>query len=115
MVKSVHTLSNGSAGARSIALIISGQGTPFSRYRATGFMKRLGLVSTQLPTHRCKKASQPRSGGIASNKVCADGEIVGYITGYYSQTRPHQHNGGLPPNKAEEIYWNSSKSAAKIT
>ena len=61
MVKSVHTLSNGSAGARSIAQMVSGQGLPLSRYRARGFMRRLGLVSTQLPTHRYKKASQPHS------------------------------------------------------
>jgi putative transposase len=41
--------------------------------------------------------------------------IVNYITGYYGQTRRHQHNGGLPPNEAEELYWNSSKSVANIT
>jgi putative transposase len=61
MVKSVHTQSNGSAGARSIAQMVSGQGIPLSRYRARGAMRRLGLVSTQLPTHRYKKASQPHS------------------------------------------------------
>jgi len=38
-----------------------------------------------------------------------------YITGYYSQFRPHQHNGGLSPNKTEELFYNSSKPAAKIT
>jgi len=38
-----------------------------------------------------------------------------YMTGYYSQFRPHQHNGGLSPNKAEELLYNSSKSAVKIT
>ena len=27
--------------------------------------------------------------------------ITRYIVVYYSQHRPHQHNGGLPPNKAE--------------
>ena len=27
--------------------------------------------------------------------------ITQYIVGYYSEHRPHQHNGGLPPNKAE--------------
>ncbi|MFT4799907.1 MAG: putative transposase [Candidatus Azotimanducaceae bacterium] len=47
--------------------------------------------------------------------VDAQRSIVDYITGYYSQTRPHQHNGGLPPNKAEEMYWNSSKSEAETT
>lgn len=245
MVKSAHTLSNGSAGARSIALIVSEQGTPLSRYRATGFMRRLGLVSTQLPTHRYKKASQPHTnipntldreftparpnqtwcgdvtyiwtgrrwsylavvldlyarkpvGWALSNSPnselttkalamayesrnrprgvlfhsdqgshytslkfrqqvwryrmkqsmsrrgnCWDNSpmerffrslktewvpeagyqslpearrsIIGYMTGYYSLHRPHQHNGGLPPKRAEEIYWNSSKTAANIT
>ena len=242
MVKSAHTLSNGSAGARSIALMVSEQGMPLSRYRAAGFMKRLGLVSTQLPRHRYKKASQPHIsipntlernfsptspnqvwcgdvtyiwtghrwsylavvldlysrkpvGWAISNSPnselttkalakayesrnrpedvmfhsdqgshytslkfrqqvwrfrmtqsmsrrgnCWDNSpmerffrslktewvpeigypsfaqaqrmIVSYMVGYYSQTRPHQHNGGHPPNKAEELYWNSSKSVA---
>jgi len=35
--------------------------------------------------------------------VHAQRSIVGYITGYCSQMRPHQHNGGLPPNKAAKI------------
>ena len=41
--------------------------------------------------------------------------IYEYITGYYNQYRPHQHNGGLSPNKAEEIFEVSSKTAANIT
>ena len=41
--------------------------------------------------------------------------IANYITGYYGQIRPHQHNDGLAPNKAEEIYFNSSKSATSFT
>ena len=245
LVKSAHKISNGSAGARSIAHIVTGQGTPLSRYRAAGFMNRLGLVSTQLPKHRYKKASQPH-GGIANvlcrkfspaapNQVwCGDvtyiwsgqrwsylavvldlyarkpigwalsnspdsqltakaltvayetrgkpedvmfhsdqgshytsikfrqylwryqinqsmsrrgncwdnapmerffrslktewipengyrslteaqRSIFEYITGYYNPVRPHQHNGGLPPNKTEELFWNSSNHAANIT
>lgn len=245
MVKSAHKLSNDSAGARTIASIVSAQGVPLSRYRAGGFMKRLGLVSTQLPTHRYKKAtrvhvsipntldraftpnkpnqvwcgdvtyvwtgkcwsylavvldlyarkpvgwalstspnseltakaltmayqcrhqpegvlfhsdqgshytslkfrqyvwryrmnqSMSRRGNCWDNSPMerffrslktewipeigyqsfddARRSIMGYINGYYSQTRPHQHNDGLTPNKAEEIYWSSSKSAANIT
>jgi len=61
MVKSAHKLSNGSAGACSIADIVTNQGVLISRYRAKGFMKQLGLVSTQLPTHQYRKASQPHS------------------------------------------------------
>ena len=245
MVRSAHKISNGSAGARSIAHIVSGLGTPLSRYRARGFMQRLGLVSTQLPKHKYKKMPQAHScipntlnrefQSTAPNQVwCGDvtyiwtgqrwsylavvldlyarktigwalsnspdsrltakaltmayetrnrpenvlfhsdqgsnytsikfrqylwryrinqsmsrrgncwdnapmerffrslktewvpdmgyrsfaeaqRSIFDYITGYYNQLRPHQHNGGLPPNKAEGIFWDSSKPAAKFT
>lgn len=59
MIKTMHTLSNGSAGARSIADMVTTQGIPLSRYRAGRRMKRLGLVSNQVPAHRYKKANQP--------------------------------------------------------
>jgi len=50
-----------------------------------------------------------------SNQDEAKQEITNYIVGYYSQTRPHQHNGKISPNKAEEIYWNDYKTVAKLT
>jgi len=31
--------------------------------------------------------------------------VINYIIGYYSQVRPHQHNGGLSPNAAEQKFW----------
>ena len=52
---------------------------------------------------------------MAEAKGSIPGYIKGYITGYYSQVRPHQNDARLPPNKAEDIYWKSSKTAAKIT
>jgi len=58
-VVEAHTASNGSAGARSIAGIVTQAGTPLSRYRASRRMKQLGLVSTQPPSHAYKKADQP--------------------------------------------------------
>ena len=245
LVKTAHNLSQGSAGARSIADMVSGFGVPLSRYRARGFMKRLGLVSTQLSAHKYKKATQPHTNipnildrqfsPTAPNQVwCGDvtyvwtgqrwsylatvldlyaRKVVGwslsnspnsqltakaltmayetrgkpqgvlfhsdqgshytsikfgqylwryqikqsmsrrgncwdnapmerffrslktewvpeigyrsfaeaqrsifdYITGYYNQFRPHQHNAGLAPNKTEGFFWNSSKSVANIT
>ncbi len=245
MVRAAHTLSNGSAGARTIAHMVSQQGVPLSRYRAAGFMRRLDLESSQPPTHRYKKAVQPHSTipntlnrqfnvGAPDRVWCGDvtyiwtgrcwsylsvvldlfarkpvgwalsdspdseltskaltmayesrgrpegvlfhsdqgchytslkfrqhvwrfrmkqsmsrrgncwdnapmerffrslktewmpkmgypsiddarQSIAKYITGYYSDYRPHQHNGGLPPNKAEVLYFNSSKSVTKIT
>ena len=41
--------------------------------------------------------------------------IVKYLIGYYSQLRPHQHNGGMSPNQAEANYWNNYKLVASFT
>lgn len=41
--------------------------------------------------------------------------IVNYLIGYYSQLRPHQHNGSVSPNQAEEKYWANYKSVASFT
>ncbi|HAS8165279.1 TPA: IS3 family transposase, partial [Vibrio vulnificus] len=58
LVSEAHTASNGSAGARTIADIVTNQGVKLSRYRATKLMKTLGLVSCQEPKHCYRKASQ---------------------------------------------------------
>lgn len=58
LIKEVHTASNGSAGARSIADMVTAQGVKLTRYRASKIMKLLGLVSCQAPKHRYRKASQ---------------------------------------------------------
>jgi putative transposase len=57
-VRSAHKDSNGSAGARTVATIVTNRGTPLSRYRAGRMMKELELVSCQLPSHRYRKAKQ---------------------------------------------------------
>lgn len=58
MVRRIHAESNGSAGARTIAQVSTDRDVPLSRYRATGLMEKLGLVSCQLPKHNYKKAVQ---------------------------------------------------------
>ncbi|MDM1715676.1 IS3 family transposase [Thiopseudomonas alkaliphila] len=55
-VKELFDESEGSAGARSIAQMATGQGVPLSRYRASRLMKKLGLISCQIPGHTYKKA-----------------------------------------------------------
>ncbi len=245
LVKAAHKVSNGSAGARTVATIVTQSGTPLSRYRAGRRMKLLGLESTQMPSHKYKKAEQPHvdipnlldrefdvqqpntawSGDITyiwtgarwaylavvldlfarkpvgwalslspdtalvkkaltmayesreepegvlfhSDQGCqytslgfrqllwryrmeqslsrrgncwdnapterffrslktewvpetgyqnfpaAKQSISDYIIGYYSQVRPHQSNGGLPPNVAEQNYWNAQMTVAKST
>ena len=57
-VKQAHQLSNGSAGARTVATLVTATGMPLSRYRAARRMKLLGLVSNQQPKHHYKKARQ---------------------------------------------------------
>ena len=56
-VKSAHQASRGSAGARTIAAMVSAKGMALSRYRASKMMKTLGLVSCQVKAHRYKKSS----------------------------------------------------------
>lgn len=41
--------------------------------------------------------------------------IVKYLIGYYSQLRPHQHNGGMSPNMAEQKYWINYKPVASFS
>ncbi|MDO2083244.1 hypothetical protein Q2433_24945, partial [Escherichia coli] len=31
--------------------------------------------------------------------------ITDYIVGFYSALRPHEYNGGFPPNESENRYW----------
>jgi putative transposase len=58
IVKVMHRESSGSAGARTIATISAAKGHVLSRYRATRIMKRLDIVSCQLPKHAYRKAAQ---------------------------------------------------------
>ena len=45
----------------------------------------------------------------------AKSRIIDYVVGYYSQFRPHAHNDGLSPMVAEQRYWDTQKTVAKIT
>ncbi len=54
MVKYAHELSNGSAGARTVATNSTTEGLPMSRYAARKHMQDLNLVSCQLLKHRYK-------------------------------------------------------------
>ncbi|MDE9252998.1 hypothetical protein PZY28_28620, partial [Klebsiella pneumoniae] len=41
-------------------------------------------------------------------------QITDYIVGYYSALRPHEYNGGLPPNESENRYWKNSNAVASF-
>ena len=53
-VKAAHEIGGGSAGARTIATMVSKEGEKLSRYRAGKAMKRAGIVSCQPPKHNYK-------------------------------------------------------------
>ncbi|MBY7903858.1 IS3 family transposase, partial [Vibrio fluvialis] len=69
---------NGSAGARSIADMVTAQGIKLTRYRASKIMKLLGLVSCQTPKHRYRKASQEHV------------EIPNHLSRQFAVTAPNQ-------------------------
>jgi len=56
--RAAYEESSGSAGARTIAGIVSARGMPLSRYRASKLMKALKLVSCQFPNHSYRKVNQ---------------------------------------------------------
>ncbi|WP_421865984.1 IS3 family transposase [Motiliproteus sp.] len=58
MVRAAHQLSGGSAGARTVASIVTQRGVALSRYVASKLMKELRLVSNQLPKHAYKRADK---------------------------------------------------------
>ncbi len=78
LIKEVHTASNGSAGARSIADMVTAQGVKLTRYRASKVMKLLGLVSYQTLKHRYRKTSQEHV------------EIPNHLSRQFAVTAPDQ-------------------------
>ncbi|MBE8597090.1 IS3 family transposase [Xenorhabdus sp. BG5] len=58
LVRAAFTQSQGSAGARSIANMVTREGIPLGRWRAGKLMAELGLVSRQPPTHRYSRQEQ---------------------------------------------------------
>ena len=57
-VKELFSVSNGSAGSRSIATMATAQGVKMSRYLAAKCMDKLGFVSCQQPSHAYKKSGR---------------------------------------------------------
>ncbi len=87
------------------------------RYQIKQSMSRRGNCWDNAPMERffrsLKSEWMPQRGYQSFND--AKTAIIGYIIGYYSQVRPHQHNEGLTPNLAEKKYWIEYNTVAKIT
>lgn len=78
LVREVYRESNGSAGARSIAAMVTTKGIKLSRWRATKLMNALNIISCQRPGHRYKKASKEHI------------EIPNYLDRQFAVTEPNQ-------------------------
>jgi len=87
------------------------------RYQVKQSMSRRGNCWDNAPTERFFRSLKtewiPETGYQSFEQ--AKSAIWNYIIGYYSQVRPHSHNDGLSPNKAEKRYWVNSKTVAKFT
>ena len=87
------------------------------RYQIRQSMSRRGNCWDNAPMERffrsLKKEWIPTIGYRSFNETKID--ITKYIIGYYSQVRPHQHNGGLTPNESEKRYWLNYKTVANLT
>lgn len=87
------------------------------RYKIKQSMSRRGNCWDNAPMERFFRSLKvewvPKAG--YQSLVEAQQSIANYITRYYSAVRPHTHNNGLAPNKAEENYWDASKTVASFT
>lgn len=77
-------------------------------------MSRRGNCQDNSPIERffrnLKNEWVPVTGYISFSEAAH--AITGYIVGYYSELRPHEYNGGLPPNESENRYRKNAKTVA---
>ncbi|EEV8755883.1 IS3 family transposase [Escherichia coli] len=77
------------------------------RYRIRQSMSRRGNCWDNSPMERSFRSLKnewvPATGYVSFSDAAH--AITDYIVGYYSALRPHEYNGGLPPNESENRYW----------
>ncbi|GEM_PF-2530044 len=126
LVKKALTLAFESRGKPKGVMFHSDQGCQYTslsfrqqlwRYQMTQSMSRRGNCWDNSPMERFFRSLKtewvPEAGYPSAEE--AKQAITDYIIGYYSQVRPHTHNGGLAPNSANAQYWNDYKTVAKKT
>ncbi|WP_408064683.1 IS3 family transposase [Yersinia pseudotuberculosis] len=86
------------------------------RYRIKQSMSRRGNCWDNSPMERffrsLKNEWVPVTGYVSFSDAAH--AITDYIVGYYSALRPHEYNGGLPPNESENRYWKNSNTVASF-
>ncbi|MCQ8986380.1 IS3 family transposase, partial [Escherichia albertii] len=80
------------------------------RYQIRQSMSRCGNCRDNSPMERffrsLKNEWMPVVGYVSFSEAAH--AITDYIVGYYSVLRPHEYNGGLPPNESENRHWKNS-------
>ncbi|HHQ9040160.1 IS3 family transposase [Escherichia coli] len=86
------------------------------RYRIRQSMSRRGNCWDNSPMERSFRSLKnewvPATGYVSFSDAAH--AITDYIVGYYSALRPHEYNGGLPPNESENRYWKNSNAVASF-
>lgn len=86
------------------------------RYQIRQSMSRRGNCWDNSPMERffrsLKNEWVPVVGYVSFSEAAH--AITDYIVGYYSALRPHEYNGGLPPNESENRYWKNSNAVASF-
>ncbi|MSG15927.1 IS3 family transposase [Escherichia coli] len=87
------------------------------RYQIRQSMSRRGNCWDNSPMERffrsLKNEWMPVVGYVSFSEAAH--AITDYIVGYYSALRPHEYNGGLPPNESENRYWKNSNAEASFS
>ncbi|UUL21450.1 IS3 family transposase (plasmid) [Escherichia albertii] len=87
------------------------------RYQIRQSMSRCGNCWDNSPMERffrsLKNEWMPVVGYVSFSEAAH--AITDYIVGYYSALRPHEYNGGLPPNESENRHWKNSKAVASFS
>lgn len=86
------------------------------RYQIKQSLSRRGNCWDNSPMERFFRSLKtewvPENGYVNFSEASV--AITNYITGYYSQFRPHQYNGGLTPNESERLFWKNAKAVANF-
>jgi len=87
------------------------------RYQIKQSMSRRGSCWDNAPMERFFRSFKTEWMPIAgySSFYEAKSAITEYIIRYYNSVRPHQYNGGLTPNKSEQLFKSEHKSVARIS
>ncbi len=87
------------------------------RYQIKQNLSRRGNYSDISPMERFFRSLKTEWIPVSGYRHFSEAKdyITRYITGYYSQLRPHQYNGGFKPHDSERLYWENSKTVANFS